>query len=280
MSGRKRIVIGLILVVILALGGWHIGARWYWVNKLYRSPEMKHRVAMVPKELDVTVASATHGVTCNVGYATFVVPVADSIELTSSRASAGVFGMSTSLFFGLVPPFDPSTLEATAFKKDLNKLPSQHPLRQQLAGPDATFLDFEIYAERSLPDPLWKVVFQDRSALILNMAPLLHKASATQMGMHGVYTYSCADTRGLIRVGSEEGDRSRAFVSIENNSGTQGVGMMIQLQDGKEGDVMKILPAMLKTFRFTAEELGSVDEVKSLIAQAGILPIPEAQSTE
>lgn len=272
----KKSIITIAALAIL-LGGWRVGSRRYVLRKLYRFPETTSRVQVVPTELDLSTVSNTHGATCDVGYAEFVIACAQPIDLTLSRVGAGIRGTSKTLLLGLVPPFDPSSPDANSFKQEFRELPLGHPIRQRLASTGSTLLDFEIYTERSMPDPLWKAILLNRADFILNTTFLAIKAGNVGGGMHSVHTYQTSDTRGLIRIGRTTEDKSMAHVYIENRSRTQGVGMILQLHDKEKGDVMNMLPTLLKTFRFTVEHLDSGDEARRLITQAGIQPAEQQE---
>jgi hypothetical protein len=97
--------------------------------------------------------------------------------------------------------------------------------------------------------------------------------------MRSVHTYHTPETRGLILVGANSGDLGMAHVFIENRSRTQAVSLRILAAGGKSNDVMKVLPAMLKTFRFTVEHLDSKDAVKAVITKAGIPPREEKKAS-
>lgn len=88
--------------------------------------------------IGLSTLQVPHGVTCNVGYAEFVVPSVTSVYLKSSSGIV-VLGESDVLTFAFLSPWDPSTPNSTAesFKSEFSKLPEGHPLRDELAGPDA-----------------------------------------------------------------------------------------------------------------------------------------------
>ncbi len=277
---KKTIAILIVAQLGVVIVGWQVGARWYMLHKVYRHPQARHRVAIVPTELDLAAMQVPQGVTCNVGYAEFIVPSVSSVELKSSSGIA-VLGESDVLSFAFLAPWDPSAPSSTAetFKSELSKLPEGNPLREELAGPDATHLDLLINMERTTPEPFLTVLFQDQHLFVFRTMQLILKGGM-QDGSHSVHTYSTEHTRGLIRVGKNEGDVSYAHVSIQNRTGTEAVGMIARLPDGKSGDITQILPPLLKTFRFTVEHLDSEDEITKLITQAGIPPKPEEQETE
>ena len=272
---RKKLKTGFIATVLLTVtfGGWHVGTRWQTLRKLHLVPEMTHRLAIVPTQLNLSDANSMPGVTCNIGYAEFFLESSDAIDLYSE--SAGVRGRTSSISFIFVPPFDPSTGSANDFKEQFSLLPQEHPLRHKLSDPSTTFLDFEIYVERLVPKPLWKAVFLNHTDFTLHTTMLALKASNTGGGMHSVYTYHTSDTIGLIRIGKTSVDKSFAHVYIENRSRTQGVGMVITMHDRDRGDVLRYIPTLLKTFRFTVEHLDSRDETMMLFAQAGIQPMEQ-----
>ena len=274
---KKSIAILIVAVIGVVIVGWQVGARWYMLRKVYRHPQARHRVAIVPTELDLATSQVPQGVTCNVGYAEFIVPSVSSVKLKSSSGIA-VLGESEALTFAFLAPWDPSAPNSTAesFKSELSKLPEGNPVREELAGPDATHLDLLVNMERTTPEPFLTVLFQDQHLFVFRTMQLILKG-AMQDGSHSVHTYATPHTRGLIRVGKDEADVSYAHVSIENQSGTQAVGMLAHLPEGKPGDITHILPPLLKTFRFTAEHLDSEDEITELIARAGIPPKPEDQ---
>ena len=276
---KKSISILIIAILGVVIVGWQVGARCYMLRKVYRHPQARHRVAIVPTQLDLATLQVPQGVTCNVGYAEFVIPSAPSVDLKSSGGIA-VIGESDTLTFAFLPPWDPSAPDSTAesFKSELSKLPESNPLRAELADPDATHLDLLINMERMTPEPFLTVLFQDQHLFAFRTMQLILKG-AMQDGSRSVHTYATPHTRGLILVGKDETDVSYAQVSIENQSGTQAVGMLAHLPDGKPGDITQILPPLLKTFRFTAEHLNSEDEISELIARAGVPPRPEDQKT-
>lgn len=274
---KKTISILIIVALGLVVVGWQVGARWYMLRKVYRHPQARHRVAIVPSELDLATLQVPQGVTCNVGYAEFIVPSVSSVELKSSSGIA-VLGESELLTFAFLAPWDPSAPSSTAesFKSELATLPEGNLLREELADPDATHLDLLVNMERTTPEPFLTVIFQDQHLFAFRTMQLILKG-AMQDGSHSVHTYATPHTRGLIRVGKDEADVSYAHVSIENQSGTQAVGMIARLPDGKSGDITQTLPSLLKTLRFTVEHLDSENEITEMIAHAGIPPKPEDQ---
>lgn len=276
----KKWIIGIAVLAML-LGGWRIGARWWVLRKLYRHPEAKHRVAVVPTELDLSDVQITQGVTCNVGYAEFVIPSTYSVDLKSTDSGCAVLGETDGLWFALLAPFDPSAPDhpANGIKAELSKLPRNHPLRRRFADPDATGLDLEIHAEQCLPPALWEAAMWNDAQFAFSTAQLFYKGSSTGGGMHSVHTYKTPETRGLVRVGKNPTDLSTAHVSMENRSGTQAVGILIRTRGDSNKDVMDSFSVILKTFRFTVETVDSEDEVKRIIAEAGILPREEEEES-
>lgn len=139
----KNKTIGITAGVTLAilLGGWHVGSRLYILSKVYRDPQAKHRMAVVPTPLDMVGLLSAGGVTCNVGYAEFVIPSDQSVSIKSSKGIA-ILGESASLSFAFLSPHDPSANdEMSSFRLSLAKLPAGHPLRKQLASAGSTALD-------------------------------------------------------------------------------------------------------------------------------------------
>lgn len=276
----KKWIIGLAVLAIL-FGGWRVGARWWVLRKLYLHPDARHRIAVVPTELDLSNVQVTHGVTCDVGYAEFVIPSSTPVDLTSTGSGCAVFGETEGIWFALLAPFDPSAPDHTVdgFKAELSKLPKSHPLRKQFASPGATGLDLEIHAEHRLPPTLWKAAMWDDAQLAFNSAQLFHKGSSTGGGMHSVHTYKTSETRGLVRVGENPTDMSKAHVSMENRSGTQAIGMHFCLAGGSTNSVMNLFPVVLRSFRFKTENLNSKKDIKKIIAEAGILPKEEQEDS-
>lgn len=272
----KKWIIGVAVFAIL-LGGWRIGGRWWVLRKLYRHPDAKHRIAVVPKEIDLSDVQVAHGVICDVGYAEFVIPSSAPVDLRSTGNGCAVLGETEDIWFALLAPFDPSAPDRTAdgFKAELSKLPKSHPLRKQFASPGATGLDLEIHAEHRLLPSLWEIVMWDDAHFAFNTVQLFQKGSSTGGGMHSVHKYKTPDTRGLVRVGENPTDLSYAHVSMENRSGTQAVGMLFRVTGNNTNNVMNLFATVLKSFRFKAENLDSKDEVKKIIAEAGILPRKE-----
>lgn len=273
---KKTIVILIVAVLSVVIIGWQVGARWYMLRKMYRHPQARHRVAIVPSELDLVTLNVQQGFTCNVGYAEFIVPYVSSVQLNSSYSGTAILGESDALTFALLAPWDPSAPDNTAesFKRELLKLPEGNPLRAELADPDATHLDLLINMEQTVPDPFLTVLFHNRHLFAFRTMQMILKGSM-QDGSHSVHTYTTPHTRGLIRVGKDEADVSYAHASIENRTGTQAVGMLAHLPDGNQGDIKQFLLPLLKTFQFTVENLDSEDEIIKLIAHAGITPKPE-----
>ena len=274
---KKNIAIVIAAVFGVVLVGWQVGARWLILRKLYRHPQAQHRMAIVPTELDLATLQVPQGVTCNVGYAEFVVPSVSAVGLQSSGGIA-VLGESDALTFAFLPPDDPSATDGAVgrFKSELSKLPARHPLRAELTDPDATHLDLSISMERTTPEPFLTALFQDKHVLAFRTMQLVLKG-AIPYGSHSIHTYITPQTRGLIRVGEAPGDVAVAHVSIENRAGTEGVGLIARLPAGKPGDITEILPPLLSTFRFTVDHLASHDEIAKVIAQAGIPPRAEDQ---
>ena len=275
----KKWVIGIVVVVAL-LGGCRVGSRWCVLRKMYCHADVKHRMSIVPSELDLSDVQVAGGVTCDVGYAEFIIPSTDSVQLKSS-ASGAVLGETEAFSFAFLIPFDPSAPDKKRdeVEKELTKLPQGHPLREELAGPGKTFLDLQIYAERIVPDRFWKTVFQDSTLFAVNTRLLYQKGSTTGLGMHRVHTYHTPETRGLVLVGKEAGDLSTAHATLVNRSGTQAVGMHICTLGDGTNDVMQIMSVILKTFKFTVENLNSGDDVKKIIAEAGILSREEEKES-
>ncbi|MFH1707139.1 MAG: hypothetical protein ABIF71_04390 [Planctomycetota bacterium] len=265
------ITIGVILVVLLA--GWRIGERWYLLRKVNCNPQAKYRATVVATELQLVNVQVTPGVTCNVGYAEFIIPNTSSVDMQSDGSA--VVGESDAMTFALLAPWNPSVPnEITArFKDELVKLPEGHPLREELAKPG---LDMLVQVERAAPDPFWKAVLEDRHLFAFNNCQLALKG-AMQYGGHSVHTYQTPETRGLILVGKRKGDVSCATLCIENRSGTQAVGMIARLPNGKVGDIMDVLPPVVKSFRFIVSGLDSRERIMEIIEKAGIRPKQDGQ---
>lgn len=273
------IIIGVVLVILL-YAGQHIGMRWYRLRKLYRNLQTQHRAKIVPTELDLTDINATKGVTCNIGYAEFIIP-GDSLVDLKSVSGTSVVAKTESLTLAFLSPWNPkaSKNNLAMLKQELSKLPKDNSLRKTLAGNGITTLDLEIYMERLTPEPFLKAIFSNYDLFKYNTMNLLQK-SAMQIGNQSVHTYKTSETRGLIRVGKKQGDKSYAHVVIENLTGTQSVGVYVNLPKGKQGDIMDIVPSIIKTFRFTVEGLESKDKIKEIIAGAGISPRPENKAMD
>lgn len=276
----KKWIVG-ILVLAVVLAGWRIGARWHVLNKLYSNSKVNHRVAIVPTELDLSKVQVVQGVTCNVGYAEFIIPSTNLVQLNSSGSDCAVVGVTDNLGLIFMVPFDPSSPDKPAadFKNDLIKIPNDHLLRQKLAKAGSTFLDFEISAEQITPPTFWKTVFQNSKLFAFHTLLLSMKAETTGMGMRSVHTYQTPETRGLIRLGEHPDDTSNAHVVIENRAGTQAVGIHIFARNGNTNSIMDMLPIILATFRFTLKNLNSPDHVKQAIIGAGILPMEEQKTS-
>jgi len=269
MRNKGRIGITIALAVVVLLTGWHVGARWYVLRKVYRNPESTHRVTVVPAELDLADVQVTQGVTCNVGYASFVIPDTSTLDLKSS-GGIGILGESDSLSFGLLPPWNPKADEAfAALKSSFDKLPKGHPMRQAVI--EGTGLDWMIQMERAHPIPFSRALSIGSEAFKLYTCQLLLK-SVIPYGAGGVYTFSTPTTRGLICIGRERTDLRYATVSIEDRAQTQAVGMIARVPDGKDGEIMSILPAILKTFCFSVQGVSSTNRIAQLIVEAGIPP--------
>ena len=231
-------------------------------------------MAITPTQLDMAGVVCASGVTCDVGYAEFVIPSDQSVSIKSSKGIV-ILGESASLSFAFLPPHDPSANdEMSSFRLSLAKLPAGHPLRKQLASPGTTTLDMIIYVERMTPEPLWRVLVQDKHLFVFNSLQLLIKGGM-EAGSHAVHTFETPEIRGLIYVGRKGGDTSYAHASIENRSGTQSVGMIARIPNGKTGDIMAILSPLLKTFRFKVDHLESEVGIKEIIIQAGVKPRAE-----
>ncbi len=263
-----------IVVLAIALAGWRVGSRWYVLHKLYHHPEVRYRAGVVATELDLSPIQAKHGVTCDVGYAEFIIPSTNAVQLKSSGEGCVVLGNTDRLSFFFLIPFNPSAPEWTnnILSQALAKLPASHPYRALAPCPGTTFLDMEIRAEQMLPESLWEACLEDWSVFVVNSILLQEKGFSVGRGMRRVHTYHTSETRGLVRVGETPDDFTKSHVSIQNRAGTQTVGMHIRTRKGCTNDVMDFVSCIVKTFRFKMENLDSKDEIRKIIAGAGIKP--------
>jgi len=271
MKHIDKIVVGLILAIGL-LVAFHFGGRWHVLRKLERDPRVRHRMSIVPTELNLSSVQATNGVVCDLGYAEFIVPSSEEIRLRRC-ATLGIQGEVKHLSFSFLPPYDPSKIESQTRRvaEAYARLPRKTPWRPQGKLEDMTGMDFMLHVERVTPIPKWKAVFQGRNTFAAYVALLWSKGGNVGIGMHSVRTFETADCRGFVRVGQSSGDTSFAHVVIENHAQSLCVGFYISVSEPATEDVISDLLSILKTFRFSMPDFATEEEIDARMTQAGIV---------
>lgn len=272
MKHIDKIVVGLILAIGL-LGAFHFGGRWHVLRKLERDPRARHRMSIVPTELNLSSVQATNGVVCDLGYAEFIVPSSEEIRLRRCATGLGIQGEVKHLSFFFLPPIYPSKIEPQTRRvaEAYARLPRKTPWRPQGMLEDMTETDFMLYVERVTPIPKWKAVLQGRSTFAAYVALLGYKGSYVGVGMHSVRSFETADCRGYVRVGQSSGDTNFAHVVIENHAQSLGVGFYISVSEPATEDVISDLLSILKTFRFTMPDFATEEVIDARMTQAGIV---------
>ncbi len=266
---KKSII--TILIIAIALVGWHALSRWRIYRKLNHHPDSSHRMSVVPEILDLDNAPIMDGTTTSVGYAEFILPESDTLILESTANGLAVVVWTDSIHIAFVKPFDPREDPfVDELKQQLEKLPTNHDLRHHWFEEDMTFLDYEILLEKQTPDPFWRLFAQDKNTAEFNAAKLLLKGSNVGGGMNSVYTYETQNTRGQVRVGNAREDSHIAVSLIENQAGTVAVGIIMRRRDVDTGDIMPYLITVLSSLRFTTEHIEGDDHIRTLIELAGI----------
>lgn len=272
---KITIIVAGVVVVLLVWAGLRVVPRWYMLHRIYSVPEMTARIAVIPTELDLAAVPMPQGKTCHVGFAEFVVPNASRVDLKASGRGTAVLGQSDSLDFLIMPPFNPRTADRMGEVQSFaNELPEGHPMREALAN--GSSLDFLIQIQKVTPVSTWDALRMDPTEFQIYVGWLIEKGG-NRLGRTSVHTFSTPTARGMVEVGMKAGDTSIAFVSFENPTGRMAVGLHARLPNGATGDVRDALIPLIKTFRFTIDAVGSEDEVRSLIAGAGIEPLRQDQ---
>ena len=272
---KIAIIVAGAVVVLLGWAGVQIGPRWYMLHRLYSVPEMAERIAVIPTELDLASVPMPQGKTCHVGFAEFMVPNASRVDLEASGSGTAVLGQSDTLNFGIMPPHNPRSTERMAELQSLaNELPPGDPMREAMAN--GASLDFLVQIQKMKPVSTWDALRMDPTEFQIYMGLLIQKGG-NGPGSTAVHTFSTPTARGMVEVGMEAGDTSIAFVSFENPTGRVAVGFRALLPNGATGDVRDVLVPLIKTFRFTVDAIGSKEEVRRLIAGAGITPLRQDQ---
>lgn len=253
---------------MLGLIGYHVGARWYFLSKILTSPEKQQRLSIVPTELELGILHTSTKKKCNIGYATFAIPNTSTMDLKSSSEGTCILGKSESLSLAIMKPYNPKLLQAENVLL-LDKLSKSDPMRALFA--DGDILNIKIQTEKVIPVPFLDTLLMDNYEFKLYTSQLLLKA-LTPDGKNAVYTFSTPRIKGLIYVGEKSEDLRYANVSLQSQIGTQAVDMICIIPDGHDGNIMKILPLLLKTFQFTVEGLDSEAEVNKIVLKAGITP--------
>ena len=270
---------GVVFLLIVSVGGRAAG-RWFLVKKTVARADSQDRIARVPQELDLSLVPVPDDRTCRVGYAEFVLPSTSAIHLEST--SDIIVGQSESMNFWLMTPHDPATGDSM-MQWSQTLAPKRADSRSREPGAerdrDWTILDSLIQLERTTELPLAETFFMGRRAFSLYIARLTLKGSSTY-GSAGVYTYATGTTRGLVLIGRKKGNPERVQVCIESQNGRAAMGIICRVFPKTQEPVLDFLKPVLASFRFTVPRVGTKEEIRALVAGAGIKPRAEPRATK
>lgn len=254
----------------VAYSCWQFSLRWRIIRPLIASsPQLQHRMAIVPVELDLTQTQITDGTFCNLGYAGFSVSQKNALSFFSYQ-NLVVGGSNSFVNLTFLEPWNPSSSgdELSELKKYVSKLPAQYAFRTRLDDSKATGLDFQIQLEHITPPARWRDLFFLETPVFKFTTISLMLKRAIPYGHYGTYTFKTDQVRGLILVGDTADDASYAIVNIEDLSRTQAV--VLWAKETRNGDILPVLKPMLKTFAFKRKAFPSPEELRSDVEQLGL----------
>ena len=265
----------LLVLAILATGFallflGRAGFRYYALHKIFRNPEVRHRIAMMPTRRNLPPPS--HGHEVNLGFARFDAgaPGPVKVEVTwSGDTSVYVSGEDWNLV-----SLSLSTVKDRRAKlsiEDMKKNAGQRPqmaavLEQMVTDPIAAEIKREQIQE--LPFRRWAFMSSDEFMEYLEFLAL--KDLSYGRNLLEVYEFSTPTSRGIVRIGVKTGDRKRAGVILASADNQWQVGVLAMTTNSSTREVATVLDPILASLEFTLPPTGTRDDVLQRLARAGI----------
>ena len=264
----------LVLLAVLVFAA-AVSARFGWrchqLKKAMPTSVARYRAAMVPVALDLTAVRVAGDQTCDIGYAEFVVPENTPLQMVSIFAGRGIKATAGSVSFAFLLPWMVPGIDLPAIACLFPDTARKRSENMPTLGPVPNQLDLLFQMEQTLPLTWEKVMTMRTPQFTLHLANLAMKANH-KIGLGGVYTFATPEIRGYIQVGEAPSDHHSAHVALQDSGSMLSVGGKFWYPPGTNDDILAFLKPVLKSFRFKVHTITSDDQIRKLIADAGIKP--------
>jgi hypothetical protein len=272
----KRLVTCVLIVfaVLMAFPLVRTVLRYRAVNMALRFPEARQRVSVIPTHRTFPEPSE-HIQNIDLGYATFDIGFTDNV----SRSVFGKTGTRVILsnatvvvWFG--PPTATERLyHASQHTRDelvISRWRAEYPksvsqLQEMISNP----LQAQIHAENTTVASLWELALMTEDQFRLYTMHLIQKL-ATTIGMNEVISFDAPYSRGLIRIGENPTDRTRASVWLLSQNNRCMVACNARMTKSADYDIGALMESIARSYRFSVETVPSFEKVEQLMEQAGI----------
>lgn len=249
------------------------GLRSCALQKVFEIPEARRRLGVMPTERTIVPPPPTAVV--NLGFATFDTGSTGAVTV-EARGSRGTVISATNRDFEILfmAPFSLGQPGSSGIDSSTR---TQYP--QTAARLDQLLLDpisAQIDIERSAVLPFHKVALLSKGGFIDYALRLGEKASLN-VGCSEVFYFTTAFTRGLVRIGETQADRSRAAVMLVDLHDDLHLGFRAHAAGAETADIAQILDPILGSFRFTMSVPAAPEAVRQRISAAGISTAPHGQ---